>query len=150
MLNAHIHVHARMLSPCAPASRGQILRCTSSCRPLWLRHLRKGCDELQKEQHSHWCSRREGYGRSRDGVGCSRCVFLLLNLSFVILRLFVCRDPFLCADRRVCHSFLSFWVPSTVGPTASGLPGLGFLHLHPTRGEERPQHTVDSKPHIQS
>ena len=60
------------------------------------------------------------------------------------------RDPFLCAGRRVCPSLLSFWDQSTVGPTVSGLPGLEFLHLHPTRGEEHPQHTIDSKSHAQS
>ena len=76
-------------------------------------------------------------------------LFLFVDDLLGILCLF-CRDPSLCADRGVCHSLLSCWDPSTVGPTVSGFPGRGFLHLCPTRGEERPQHTVDSKSHPQS
>ena len=74
------------------------------------------------------------------------CFFLFLGRSSDLLSCFLR----FCFSSGFLHSLLSFWVPSTVGPTVSGLPGLEFLHLHPTRGEERPQHTVDSKPHIQS
>ena len=71
------------------------------------------------------------------------CCISILIISYIL-------HLYLQLIKNSVKSLLSFWVPSTVGPTVSGLPGLGFLHLHPTRGEERPQHTVDSEPHIQS